>query len=98
MSRAHDVRVLEVSGDRGRRARGDAISSPGAGGPSGTRTLPRTTRDEALREAGAALTRAWQALHRVEAYGLASDTFALANRVLHARQQLQQGVAPVKVR
>jgi len=47
-------------------------------------------RDQALREAGAALTKAWQALHQVEAYGLASDVFLLANRVLQARQALQQ--------
>lgn len=45
--------------------------------------------DRALREAAAHLTKAIQALHAVEAYGLASDAFVLANRVLQARQALQ---------
>lgn len=54
-------------------------------------------KDKALREAGAALTKAMQALHAVEAYGLASEVFVLANRVLQARQQLQHGV-PVEAR
>lgn len=52
--------------------------------------MQRDVRDRGLREAGHLLTRAIQALHAVEAYGLASDAFVLANRVLQARQQLQQ--------
>ncbi len=54
-------------------------------------------KDHALREAGAHLTKALQALHAVEAYGLASDAFLLANRVLQARQALPKP-APAETR
>lgn len=49
-------------------------------------------KDQALREAGAHLAQAIRALHDVEAYGLASDLFVLANRVLAARQALARPV------
>ena len=45
-------------------------------------------KDAALREAGAALTKALRALHDVQAHDLAEDTLRLANRVLHARRAL----------
>jgi hypothetical protein len=45
-------------------------------------------KDQALREAGAALTKALRALHDVQAHDLAADTLRLANRVLHARRAL----------
>jgi len=45
-------------------------------------------KDQALREAGAALTTALRALHDVGAHDLAADTLRLANRVLQARRAL----------
>lgn len=45
-------------------------------------------KDQGLREAGAALTRALRALHDVQAHDLAEDTLRLANRVLQARRAL----------
>lgn len=45
-------------------------------------------KDEALREAGAALTKALRALHDAQAHDLAADTLRLANRVLQARRAL----------
>lgn len=45
-------------------------------------------KDQGLREAGAALTRALRALHDVQAHDLATDTLRLANRVLQARRAL----------
>lgn len=53
-------------------------------------------KDQALREAGMHLTKAMQALHSVEAYGLASETFTLANRVLKARQSLRAPARPAE--
>ncbi len=50
--------------------------------------MQQDVKDEALREAGAALTGALRALHDVEAHDLATDTLRLANRVLQARRAL----------
>lgn len=65
--------------------------APSPGGPApvvaGTRI---DLQDAALREAGAALTRALRALHDVGAHALAADTLRLANRVLHVRQALRR--------
>lgn len=48
--------------------------------------------DQALREAGAALTKALRALHDVQAHDLAEDALRLANRVLQARRALPRPV------
>ncbi|MCC6355409.1 MAG: hypothetical protein IT577_16080 [Verrucomicrobiae bacterium] len=71
------------------RATEDDRVAPSPGGPApvvaGTRI---DLQDAALREAGAALTRALRALHDVEAHDLAAETLRLANRVLQARRAL----------
>lgn len=67
--------------------------------------MTEDTIDDALRQAGAALTTAWQRLdalsaschHEVTVYKtLADDTYTLANRVLRARQGLP--LAPTEAR
>jgi hypothetical protein len=51
-----------------------------------------------LRAAGAALAQAIRALQDIGADELVDATFHIANRVVHARQQLRRGDVPGEVR